>query len=246
MPAKIYFQRTNMLKRKEDISVIFPAYNEEANIGITLDQAMQILPAFTNSWEIIVVDDGSTDKTTEIVKQYSDLNGNFTAIRHPSNKGYGAALKSGINAAKSNLIFFCDSDLQFDIREMDKLLQWIDDYDIVIGYRVKRQDPLYRRLNAFGWNMLVRLLLGVKVKDIDCAFKLFRRNVFDKIKIDAVGAMVNTDILAQAVKYGFRIREVPITHYPRLMGKQTGAKLRVMMKAFKELFRLYSKLKITS
>lgn len=235
-----------MPKRDESISVIFPAYNEEANIGTTVEQAIQTLSGFTDDWEVIVVDDGSVDRTTEIIEKYRALNGKFTAIRHPYNRGYGAALKSGITAAKSDLIFFCDSDLQFDIREMEKLLAWIDKYDIVIGYRVKRQDPLYRRINALCWNLLVRFLLGLKVRDIDCAFKLFRRHVFDKVKIDAVGAMVNTDMLAQAVNFGFRIKEIPITHYPRLKGKQTGANVRVILRAFKELFRLYRKLKVTS
>lgn len=233
-----------MRKRRESISVIFPAYNEEANIDRTIDQAIETLPEFTDNWEVIVVDDGSSDRTGEIITRYGNLDGRFVSIRHPQNRGYGAALKSGITSAKSDLIFFCDSDLQFDIKEMNKLLQWIDDYDLVIGYRVNRQDPLHRRLNAYGWNALVRMLLGLKVRDIDCAFKLFRRNVFDRIHIDAVGAMVNTDILSQAVKFGFRIKEVPVTHYPRMRGKQTGANLRVIVKAFKELYRLFRKLRI--
>lgn len=233
-----------MSKRKEGISVILPAYNEDANIVNAINQALGVIPNITDDWEIIVVDDGSTDRTSEVIKKYNSLNERFIPIRHPSNRGYGAALKSGITNAKKDLIFFCDSDLQFDIMEIDKLLLWIDSYDIVIGYRVKRQDSFQRRLNAFGWNLVVRLLLKIKVRDIDCAFKMFRRQVFDKIKIDAVGAMVNTDILAQSVKFGFKIKEVPVTHYPRLKGRQTGAKLRVIFKAFRELFRLYRKLKI--
>lgn len=231
-----------MTKYKESISVVFPAYNEESNIGTLIDQTVQLLPEFTDKWEIIVVDDGSTDRTAEIVKRYN--NNKISVIHHPSNRGYGAAVRSGIISAKNDLIFFSDSDLQFNIKEMGKLLQWVSEYDIVIGYRIKRQDPFYRRLNAFGWNTLVRLMLGLKVKDLNCAFKIFRKNVFDKIKIDAIGAMVNADILSQAVKYGFRIKEVPVTHYPRLKGQQTGANIRVIFKAFKELLRLYRKLKI--
>ena len=232
-----------MTKYKESISVVFPAYNEESNIGTLIDQTIQILPEFTDKWEIIVVDDGSTDRTEDIVRRYTN---NISIIRHPSNMGYGAALKSGIISAKNDLIFFTDSDLQFDIKELSKLLQWVSEYDIVIGYRTKRQDPFYRRLNAFGWNTLIRLMLGLRVKDINCGFKIFRKNVFDKISIDAIGAMVNADILSQAVKFGFRIKEVPVRHYPRLKGKQTGANIRVIFKAFKELMRLHNKLKINA
>ncbi|MDA8168932.1 MAG: glycosyltransferase [Nitrospiraceae bacterium] len=229
-------------KRRESLSIIFPAFNEEANIENTLNQTLHTMQRITDNWEIIVVDDGSSDRTPDIVKKYNALNSNIKVIRHPQNKGYGAALKSGIISAKSDLVFFCDSDLQFDIREIGKLLRWIDDYEIVVGYRIKRQDPFHRRLNAFGWNILIRLLLDLRIKDIDCAFKLFRREVFENIRIDAVGAMVNTDILAQAVKNTFRIKEVPVTHYPRLRGKQSGARLKVIAKAFRELLVLYNKL----
>jgi len=233
-----------MSKRSEGISIIFPAYNEEANIEDTIKRTIAVMTEVTDDWEIIVVDDGSADGTAEIIDRYRTLGERFTALHHPINRGYGAALKSGIINAKKDLIFFCDSDLQFDIREIDKLLGWIDAYDIVIGYRAKRQDPYYRRLNAFGWNILVRFVLGLKIRDIDCAFKIFRRKVFDRISIEAVGAMVNTDILAKALKLGFTLKEVPVTHYPRLKGKQTGAKLRVIIKAFGELITLSRKLKL--
>lgn len=231
-------------KVKESLSVVFPAYNEEANIGQTLSRAIKTLPIFTDEWEIIVVNDGSIDKTMKVLEEYKKTHPNVIPIHHPSNKGYGAALKSGITSAQKDLIFFCDSDLQFDLQEIGKLLHWIDRYDIVAGYRVKRQDSFHRRLNAYGWNMLVRILLGLNVKDIDCAFKLFKRAVFDKVKIDAVGAMVNTDILAQAINYGFKLKEVPVSHFPRLRGKQTGANIKVILRAFKELIRLYKKLKL--
>ena len=235
---------SNIEKRRESISLIFPAYNEEGNIGKAVSQAIEILPNLTDDWEVIVVNDGSRDKTGEILKEYTKINSHILSIHHPSNRGYGAALKSGITSARKDLIFFCDSDLQFYLRELGKLLPWINTYDIVAGYREKRQDSFHRRLNAWGWNMLVRLLLGLKVKDIDCAFKIFKRNVFSRVKIDAVVAMVNTDILSQAMKYGFKLKEVSVSHFPRLQGKQTGANLKVIFRAFKELMRLYKKLKI--
>lgn len=146
-------------------------------------------------------------------------------------------------AANYDPIFFSDSDGQFDFHDLQQLIYWSDDCDIVAGYRAKRQDPLYRRLNALGWNMLVRLVLGIKIRDIDCAFKLFRRSVFDHIQIRCVGAMVNTEILAQATQLGMCIREVKVTHLPRRHGKQSGANVHVIIKAFGELCRLWRKLR---
>ena len=231
------------LVAQRGVSIILPAYNEEDNIAKAVEQAVHCVKALFQDWEVIVVNDGSQDKTGEVIDGLSEQNERVTALHHPSNQGYGAALKTGILRARQELIFFCDSDLQFHLSELVLPLTWIEQYDIVIGYRAKRQDPLHRRLNALGWNTLVRLLLGLKVRDIDCAFKLFRSTVFRAIKIDAVGSMVNTDILVQATRMGFKIKEVPVTHFPRLQGKQTGANIQVVLKAFKELFWLYHKLR---
>lgn len=225
------------------LSVIFPAYNEQLNIRKTVEQARSVLPNIAHDWEIIVVNDGSNDATTQICDELAADDPRVVPIHHPHNKGYGAALKSGIMAARGGLVFFSDADGQFDLDELRQLIRWANDYDIVAGYRGKRQDPLPRLVNAWGWNMLVRGLLGVWVRDIDCAFKLFRREVFEKVQIRAVGAMVNTEILAQAIRFGMRIQEVRVTHYPRLHGQPTGAKLRVIMKAFRELFHLWWKLR---
>lgn len=228
---------------RRSLTIVLPAFNEEANIARAVDQAAEVAPKFADEWEIVVVDDGSQDRTAEVLEACKRTIPNLRIIQHPRNQGYGAALKSGISSAKKDLIFFCDSDLQFNLNELGNLIRWIGQYDVVIGYRKRRVDPVYRRLNAFGWNLLVRLLLGLHVKDIDCAFKLFRREVFDKVRIDAVGAMVNTDILAQAYKFGFLIHQVPVTHYPRKNGEPSGANLAVILKAFRELFRLYNKLR---
>jgi glycosyltransferase involved in cell wall biosynthesis len=225
------------------LSVVFPAFNEEANIKTTVECAREILPKLAIEWEIIVVDDGSNDATRAISDELAVHYAEVRAIHHPRNRGYGAALKSGILAARHDLIFFTDSDGQFDLQELEQLIRFADEYDIVMGYRAKRQDPPHRLLNAWGWNMLVRLVLGLKVRDIDCAFKLFQRSVFDHIQIRSVGAMVNTEILAQATSFGMRMREIEVTHYPRYHGKASGAKLRVIVKAFRELIRLWRQLR---
>src|SRR5438309_6960144 len=225
------------------MSVIFPAFNEEGNIRRTVEAAVKILPKVAMSWEIIVVDDGSSDATTAICDDLKARYPEVEVISHGQNRGYGSALKSGIIAAKYDLIFFSDSDGQFDLRELQQLICWAEDYDIVAGYRAKRQDPLHRRINAVGWNVLVRLVLGIKIRDIDCAFKLFRRAVFDQVQIRCVGAMVNTEILAQATRLGMRIRQVKVSHFPRRYGKQSGANPRVIAVAFRELCLLWRKLR---
>lgn len=225
------------------LSVIFPAFNEEANIQRTVESARLILPKLAKTWEIILVNDGSKDATTPLCDQLAEQYPEVRAIHHVDNRGYGAALKSGILAARYDYIFFTDSDGQFDLAELEDLIEWAGHYEIVTGYRAKRQDPPYRLINAWGWKTLVRMVLGVKVRDIDCAFKIFQRSVFDRIQIRSVGAMVNTEILSQANSFGMRIHEVRVSHYPRQHGKPSGANLLVIIKAFRELFRLWGQLR---
>jgi Glycosyl transferase family 2 len=226
-----------------DISVIFPAFNEEGNIRCTVETALKVLPKVATRWEVIVVDDGSSDATALICDDLKARYSQVEVIYHGRNRGYGAALKSGILSAKYDLIFFSDSDGQFDLSDLQQLISWSEDYDIVAGYRAKRHDPLHRRINALGWNALVRLVLGIKIRDIDCAFKLFRRSVFDQVQIRCVGAMVNTEILAQATRLGMRIHQVKVNHFPRRYGKQSGANPHVIVVAFRELCRLWRKLR---
>ena len=227
----------------QDISVIFPAFNEEGNIRCTVETMLKVLPKVATRWEVIVVDDGSSDATAPMCDRLKARYPEVEVIRHEQNRGYGAALKSGIMSAKYDLIFFSDSDGQFDLRELQQLICWSEDYDIVAGYRAKRHDPFHRRINALGWNILVRLVLGIKIRDIDCAFKLFRRTVFDQVQIRCVGAMVNTEILAQATRLGMRIHQVKVNHFPRRYGKQSGANVHVIIKAFRELGRVWRKLR---
>jgi glycosyltransferase involved in cell wall biosynthesis len=220
------------------LSVIFPAFNEEESIGTLIELARRVLPDLAETWEIIVVDDGSQDATGAICDELAAAHPQVHRIHHSTNLGYGAALKSGIIAAKHDLIFFTDSDGQFDLKELRQLIRWSKQYQIVAGYRKRRRDPAYRLLNALGWKVLVRIVLGVKVRDIDCAFKLFHREVFNHVQIRSVGAMVNTEILAQAIRLGMRMHEVEVSHFRRKHGKPSGANMRVILKAFRELIKL--------
>lgn len=234
-----------ILYSEYSLSVIFPVYNEEDNLKMLLGQTVHCLKHLTSSWEIICVNDGSSDRSRDVVEELSTYNNNIKLINHEVNQGYGSALKSGFQVASKELVFFCDSDLQFHLTELLLMMIWIEQFDIVIGYRFPRKDPLIRRLNAYCWNRLVRVVLGLKVRDIDCAFKLFKRDVFKAIEIESVGAMVNTEILTQATKMNFKIKEVPVTHFPRQYGEQSGANLKVIIKAFRELYAMYGKLKNT-
>lgn len=225
------------------ISVIFPAYNEESNAERAVAAAVRALSGRADRVEIIVVNDGSHDRTGAVLDDLAARDPHIVAVHHPRNQGYGAALRSGFARARCDFVFFTDTDLQFDLEEIDALIPWIGAYDIVAGYRVKRADPWYRRMNAWGWNMLIRLLLDIRVRDIDCAFKLFRRRVFDAMQLGSRGALINTEILALARQQGFTIREVPVSHYPRASGKQTGASLGVILRAFRELLTMYGRLR---
>jgi glycosyltransferase involved in cell wall biosynthesis len=226
----------------KSLSVVFPAFNEEANIRAVVEEAHGTLPKVASIFEIIVVNDGSKDRTREICDRLVEELSNVRVVHHPRNRGYGAALKSGINLARHDLIFFTDADGQFDLKEVASLLEQADTYDIVAGYRARRQDPPHRLLFAWGWNMLVHLVLGIKIRDIDCAFKVFNRRVFDKVQINSVGAMVNTEIFAQVFRFGMTVMEVPVSHFPRRHGKPTGGNPAVIVKAFYELVKIRRKI----
>ncbi|HEU0209946.1 MAG TPA: glycosyltransferase family 2 protein [Candidatus Udaeobacter sp.] len=225
----------------KSLSVVFPAFNEEANIRSVVEDAYRTLPTLAAVFEIIVVNDGSRDRTGEICDRLVEEFRDVRVVHHPRNRGYGAALKSGIKLARHDLIFFTDADGQFDLKEAAALLAQTDDYDIVAGYRARRQDPPHRLLFAWGWNILVRLVLGVRIRDIDCAFKVFNRDVFDKVQIQSVGAMVNTEIFAQVSRFGMTVKEMPVSHFPRRHGKPTGGNITVIARAFRELIRIRRK-----
>src|SRR5215467_9920846 len=225
----------------KSLSVVFPAFNEEANIRAVIEDAYRTVPKLAPIFEIIVANDGSKDRTGEICDRLAAEFPEVRVVHHIRNRGYGAALKSGIEQARNDLIFFTDADGQFDLKEVSALLEKTDAYDIVAGYRVKRQDPPHRLLFAWGWNILVRVVLGIRIRDIDCAFKVFNRHVFDKVQINSVGAMVNTEIFAQVSRFGMTVKEVPVSHFPRRHGKPTGGNPAVILKAFRELIRMRRK-----
>jgi glycosyltransferase involved in cell wall biosynthesis len=187
---------------------------------------------------VIVVDDGSTDETGAIADDLAQGDRRIRVIHHERNLGYGAALQSGFRAARKDLVFYTDGDGQFDVGEMPALLALLADYDIVSCYRIRRQDNLMRKLNGWLWTRVIRLAFGLKIRDVDCAFKLYKRAIFDEIKMESTGALIDTEILARAVRQGYRITQRGVRHYPRTAGQQTGASWRVILRAFRELWQL--------
>jgi len=220
------------------ISVFFPCYNEQANVARVTEQAVGVLDELGADYEIILVNDGSADDTGRIADEIAAGNDRIRVIHHERNLGYGAALQSGFRAARKELVFYTDGDGQFDIGEMPALLPLMADYDIVSCYRIDRQDNLVRKINGWLWTRVVGLVFSMRVRDVDCAFKLYRRRLFDEITMESTGALIDTEILARAVRKGYTITQKGVHHYPRTAGRQTGANVRVVLRAFKELWRL--------
>jgi glycosyltransferase involved in cell wall biosynthesis len=228
---------------KPNISVFFPAYNEEENIPWVVEKACNYLDGIAENYEVIVVNDGSRDSTGEVAEKIAKENNHVRVINHPVNRGYGGAVRSGLKGAKYDLIFFTDGDGQFDITELSGFLDLMDKADVVAGYRINRKDPFYRLLNARAYGMMINLLFGLNIKDIDCAFKLFKKSVIDEIDIEATGALASAELLIKIKRKGYKIIQKGVNHYPRKAGVQTGAQLWVIFRMFKELWKLHKKLR---
>ena len=226
------------LPASPSVSVFFPCYNEQDNIRSLVDKTLRTLGALDMEFEIILVNDGSSDATGSVADELSETHGPVRVIHHKTNLGYGAALQTGFREAKKDLIFYTDGDGQFDIEEMPPLLDMIQDCDIVSCFRLNRQDPLNRKINGWCWTRLVCLLFGLHMRDIDGAFKLYRREVFDNMTLCSTGALIDSEVMARATRKGCRIKQKGVHHFPRTAGQQTGANLRVVLRAFVELYHL--------
>jgi len=207
----------------DSISAVLPAYDEEENIEkATRDMAAVLTSLDLRDWEVIIVDDGSKDRTSEICDRLvAEDPQHIRVFHHQPNRGYAEALKTGFSSARHQLIFYTDSDNQFDVKEMKRLLPLIEDADIVCGFRIYRFDPLTRLILSWVFNLVVRIMFRINVRDIDCAFKLFRREVFDKVTIESKKFFVDAEVLAKAKYYGFRLVELGVRHYPRPAGRST-------------------------
>ena len=219
------------------ISLVLPAYNEADNIEAVIAEAVPALEACSEDYEIIVVDDGSADNTATITRGLMPSTPRLRLVQHPVNQGFGAAVFTGFTSAVKDWIFYTDADRQFVLRELEKFVPLMAKADIIAGYRAPRRDPALRVLYGKGWSMLCALLFGYTVRDVDCAFKLFRREIIQMLgpSISARGATFSIEWLVRAKRAGYRFVELPVSHRPRVAGSQTGAKIHVVVRAFREL-----------
>ena len=220
------------------LSVFFPCHNEVGNLERLVASAQSVLPGFAREWEVILVDDGSTDGTAPLADRLAASEPHVRVVHHPVNRGYGGALQSGFAAARYDYVFFTDGDGQFDLAEIALLLPLVDQADLVLGHRLRRADPAHRRLYAFCYKLLIRTVLGLKVRDLDCAFKLIPRRVVDALALTSNGALISAELLLQAQRAGFTWTQVGVHHYPRQTGQQSGGSPRVILKMFRELWGL--------
>ncbi|HEY8438108.1 MAG TPA: glycosyltransferase family 2 protein [Candidatus Limnocylindrales bacterium] len=231
-----------MTHRLPRLSYFFPAHNEEANVEGLVAEALETLPSLAETFEIIVVNDGSRDATGRIADELTAANpGIVRAVHHRTNQGYGAALRSGFRAARFEHVGFTDGDRQFNVADLGRLIERMaqaDDPDAVVGYRIKRADPLVRTLYARAYRLANRIFFGLRVRDVDCACKLFRRSALEGIAVESGGAFFSAELLIKLQTAGRSVAEVGVPHYPRTAGSPTGAKPSVVLRAVRDFWLL--------
>lgn len=228
------------MKKLNSLSIFFPFWNEEENVERVVNRAVPIAQKIAEKWEILIIDDGSSDKTLEKANKLAKNNSNIRVIGHFPNRGYGAALKEGFDNSKYDVVVFTDGDGQFDFSEIDEFLKYIDNYDMVIGYRKRRQDNFIRHILMNLLKIWDYIFFGFWFRDIDCGFKMFNRlALLEILPLRSEGAMITTEILAKAKRKKLKIKQVEVTHYPRKFGNQSGANLAVIIRAVLESLILW-------
>jgi len=232
-----------MTERLPDLSYFFPAHNEAANVRGLVAEALATLPTLAERFEIVIVDDGSRDATPAIADELAAAHPEVRAVHHPTNLGYGAALRTGVAAARFGFIAFTDGDRQFHVDDLGRLIDRMGPAgptspDVVVGYRIKRADPLARTVYANLYRLANRIFFGLAVRDVDCACKLFRRAALDGIAVESGGAFFSAELLIKLRAVGRRIVEVGVPHYPRTAGSPTGAKPQVVFRAMRDFWAL--------
>jgi glycosyltransferase involved in cell wall biosynthesis len=228
--------------RAPRLSYFFPAHNEEANVEPLVAEALETLPRLAERFEVVIVDDGSRDGTGEIADRLAAEHPDVVrAVHHPTNLGYGEALRSGLRAARFDLVGFTDGDRQFRVLDLGRLLARLEEPDrpdVVVGYRLKRADPLVRTLYARAYRLANLVFFGLRVRDIDCACKLLKRRALEGVRVESGGAFFSAELLIKLRSRGSRIVEVGVPHHPRTAGSATGARPAVVLRAVKDFWAL--------
>lgn len=230
-----------MAERLPALTVFLPAYNEEGSIETAVAEAVGVLPRFADVFEVVIVDDGSRDRTGEIADRLAAADPRVRAIHHRPNRGYGGAVRSGLESARHPYVFFTDGDHQFRVADLGLLVHELDGADAVIGYRAKRMDPRRRLIIAWVYKQVIGVLFGYGFRDVDCAYKLFRTEVFARAPLREVrsdGAFFSAELLLRLRAAGARVRQVPVPHHPRIAGRAAGAAPKVVLRTLRDLARL--------
>lgn len=235
--------KVTSIHRLPSLSAFVPVHNERDNVVATMQALWQVLPELASQWEIIIVDDGSRDGTAALIETFAATHAHVRIVRHRYNRGYGVAVRSGVEAARFGHVCFIDGDRQFDPAQLSRLVMAADRADAVVGYRAHRADPLGRRLAGRAWTALVHWALAVRVRDVNCALKLFDRRFFQGATLVTEGAAVSAELLMWVQVRGGHIAEVPVDHFPRRAGRASGAGLRIILQALPELWRLRTRLR---
>jgi len=233
------------MKSKYSISAFFPAYNDEGTIASMVIKTVDVLKSLTNDFEVIVIDDHSPDNSgkisDELAKKYKEVR----VIHHEKNKGYGGALKSGFKAAKKDLIFYTDGDGQYNVFEIKKLLPLMtSNVDMVNGYKIKRNDPLHRVILGKLYHLGIKFMFGLKIKDVDCDFRLMRKSIFDKINLKSNSGLICAEMMKKIQDAGFKIREVGVSHYFRTHGKSQFFNFVRVFRVGIDILKLWWKLQV--
>lgn len=231
------------MKKLSSLSIFFPCFNEEKNIPIFVEEAFKLLPKIARKYEVIIVNDGSADKTLSVAKKLKKQHKEIKIVNHQKNRGYGASLKSGFEAAQYDWVFFTDGDLQFSLDQIREFIPFTEKSEVIIGYRKKRADGPVRTTNAQLYKMFVNVLFRLHVKDIDCAFKLFSKHALESVELESEGAFISAELLYKLKKKKFRFKQIPVDHFPRRFGSPTGNSFKVILKACKESLQLYLHMK---
>ena len=215
------------------LSIVLPCHNEQANIAAVVGEALRVAPLVASEFEIVVVDDGSSDRSAELAAKVGGAR--VRVVRHPQNRGYGAALRSGFSEAQNDWVFYTDADRQFSFRHLPGFVRQRGGGDLVVGYREPRADGRVRLWAGRTWSALTHAMMGTGVRDVNCAYKLFPRELLDTIELNSEGALIDAELVGKARQRGRGVREVPVPHRPRPNGRPSGLAPRVVWRAFREL-----------